>query len=193
MLRGGSLSVHGIILKGLKDFVTEEYDEETWTALHEAAGLRTRLYVPVTEYPDEIVLELVDAATDLTGLEEEALLAAFGRFLVPHLLSTYGVHVDREWTGLELIANVETYIHEALRAKQTGEFTPPELRTRRVDDRRVALAYESDRGLCALARGLLEGIADYYDEPLHIEQRRCMHEGADCCVFVVTRRRADGA
>ena len=181
--------MHGIVLSGLKDFVIEEYDEQAWEDIHEAAGLRKRLYVPVTTYPDEVVLELVDAAAELTGLEVPALLRAFGQFLVPQLLSTYGVHVDREWTGFELIANVETYIHEALRAKSISTFSPPALRTQRLDDRRVAVAYESDRGLCALARGLLEGVADYYDEPLFVEQRRCVHAGAPRCVFVVTRER----
>lgn len=179
--------VHGIVLTGLKNFVIQEYDADAWDAIHETAGVRKRLYVPVATYPDEVVLELVDAAAELTGLEVPALLRAFGRFLVPQLVSTYGVHVDRDWTGLELIANVETYIHEALRAKSNSTFTPPALRTRRLDDRRVAVAYESDRGLCALARGLLEGVADYYDEPLFVEQRRCVDEGAPRCVFVVTR------
>ena len=181
--------MHGIVLTGLKDFVIETYGEAAWDEIHEAAGVRKRLYVPLKTYPDEVVLELVDAAAELTGREVSTLLRAFGRHLVPQLLSTYGVHVDRDWTGLDLIANVETYIHEALRAKSHSTFAPPALRTRRLDDRRVAVAYESDRGLCSLARGLLEGVADYYDEPLLVEQRRCVHAGAPRCVFVVIDQR----
>lgn len=187
-----ALTMHGIVLKGLKDFVVEQYGDDAWDAIHEEAGRRKRLYVPVSEYSDEIVLDLVAAAAELTDTDAPALLTAFGRYLVPQLVSTYGVHVDREWTGLELIANVETYIHEALRAKQLSEFTPPALRARRLNERQVAVAYESDRGLCALARGLLEGVGDYYGESFRVEQRRCMHHDAPRCEFLVTREDADG-
>ncbi|MGM0590058.1 MAG: heme NO-binding domain-containing protein, partial [Halobacteriota archaeon] len=110
--------MHGIVLKQLKDFVVEQYDHEAWRTIQAEAGVDGAVYVPVTEYPDEDVLALVGAASELTGIETPDLLEAFGQFIVPPLVQTYGVHVDREWTGLDLIANVETYIHMALRAKQ---------------------------------------------------------------------------
>ncbi|WP_170977203.1 heme NO-binding domain-containing protein [Halorussus salinisoli] len=177
--------MHGIVLKGLKDFVTTEYDHEAWQAIQDGAGLEGKVYVPVTEYEDADVLGLVDAASAITGEEVPDLLDAFGRFLVPPLVETYGVHVDEDWTGLELVANVETYIHEALRAKQLSTYTPPALSSEWVGDDRVKVTYDSERELCPLAIGLLRGIESYYDETFEIEEETCMLDGDDECEILV--------
>lgn len=177
--------MHGIVLNQLKEFVVSNHGFEAWETVQRESGLETTVYVPVTEYPDEDVLALLEAAVELTGVEQSELLQSFGRFLVPRLVDTYGVHVDRDWTGLELVANVEEYIHVALREKQLSTYTPPELEAAWIDDDRVRVIYGSDRGLCHLARGLLEGVGDYFDEPLSVREEACTHEGADRCEFVV--------
>jgi predicted hydrocarbon binding protein len=177
--------MHGIVLKGLKDFVIETYDRETWRTLMEEAGVGYRLYVPVEEYPDEEVFALVETAVELTGIDAPDLLETFGRFVVPALVETYGVHVADEWSAIDLVANVETYIHESLRRMPGSKYTPPELSARRVDETTVLVRYESDRGLCDLAEGLLYGIADHYGAELAVEERRCMHEGAEDCELLV--------
>ncbi|WP_435347120.1 heme NO-binding domain-containing protein [Haloarchaeobius sp. HRN-SO-5] len=178
--------MHGIILKGLKDFVVDTYDQQTWNQICEAADIERRLYVPVTEYPDEHVFALVEAAVDLSGEEPADLLRAFGRFVVPQLVQTYGVHVDEDWTGLDLIENVERYIHQALRSKNISTFDPPGIDARRIDAGTVVVDYDSDRQLCDVAMGLVQGIGEHYDESLDVEERQCMHDGAPSCKFVVT-------
>lgn len=46
----------------------------------------------------------------------------------------------------------------------------------------------SERRLCALAEGLIEGVADYYGEILVIEQSPCMLRGdLACALFVVAQ------
>lgn len=186
--------VHGIVCKGLKDFVVETHGKDAWAAIHDEAGLRMQIYVPVREYPDEVVLELVEAASQLTGTEVETLLYEFGRFVVPSLVQVYGIHVDQEWTGLDLIANVEVYIHEALRANRFATFTPPKIASKQIGENRVVVAYGSERELCPLAEGLLVGVGEHYDETLTVEEYRCVHEGEPRCEFLVTRGpSSDGA
>lgn len=180
--------MHGIVLSQLKDFVVETHDRDAWEAILREAGLTGMLYVPVAEYPDEDVLVIVEAAADLTGTDPAALQEAFGQFLVDSLVETYGVHVERDWTGLELIANVETYIHEALRAKQLSTYTPPEIEAARSGPDAVTLAYHSDRQLCHLVRGIIAGVGERFGESFDVDERTCMHDGADRCEFVVTRR-----
>lgn len=179
--------MHGIVLKGLKDFVTTEYDHEAWTAIQCGAEQEGQVYVPITEYEDADVLGLVEAASEVSGEDVPVLLDEFGQFLVPPLVEIYGVHVDEEWTGLELIANVETYIHEALRAKQLSTYTPPDLAAEWVADERVRVTYGSERQLCALAKGLIRGVGNYYDEQFEIEEATCMLDDDEQCEFLVTR------
>lgn len=178
--------VHGIVLKGLKDFVTTEYDYDAWEAIQRGAGLEGQVYVPVTEYEDADVLGLVEAASEATGKAVPTLLDEFGRFLVPPLVETYGVHVDEDWTGLDLIANVETYIHEALRAKQLSTYTPPNLSSEWTSEDSVRVVYGSERQLCPLAKGLLRGVGDYYGEQFRIEEETCMLDGDGQCAIVVS-------
>ena len=177
--------MHGIIFKCIKDFVVEQYDRDTWHAILDEAGVGQKLYVPVQTYPDDEALAIVAAASELSGIDTPKLLEAVGRFSLPRLMDTYGVHVDDEWTGLELIANIDAYLHAALRKKRISTFTPPAVRSERIGERRVVLYYESDRQLCALARGLVRGVGDYYGERYTIHERRCMHDGGDRCELVV--------
>lgn len=177
--------MHGIVLKGLKDFVVDRHGHEGWQRIQAEAGLKGKIYVPVTDYPDEEVMMLLKAASSTTGSELPDLLEAAGQFLLPPLLETYGVHVNEDWTALQLIANVEEYIHTSLRAKEISSYTPPELQTGWIDDDRVRIVYTSDRKLCPFARGLIIGIGQYFDDPLSIEETSCMHNGADHCEFVV--------
>lgn len=179
--------MHGIIFKELKDFVIDQYDQATWNAIVDEAGVPSGLYVPVSEYPDEELLALVAAASELSGIPVDDLLYEFGRFVFPDLASVYGVHVDDEWDAVDLVANVEHYIHEALRAKQLSEFTPPGLQSKRVGEDRVLLAYSSDRELCDVAKGLLVGAGEFYDDPVAVREHRCMKDGAPRCEISVER------
>lgn len=179
--------MHGIVLKGLKDFVVDRHGSEAWQSIQAEAGLKGKIYVPVTEYPDEEVMMLVGAASSITQSDVPDLLEAFGRFLAERLLETYGVHVDEDWTVLQLIANVEKYIHTSLRAKNVSSYTPPKLQSDWMDDNRVRIVYGSDRKLCHFARGLIIGIGQYFDDPLTIEETSCMHNGNKHCRFVVSR------
>ncbi len=51
----------------------------------------------------------------------------------------------------------------------------------------MLVAYESGRGFCALAGGILVGIGEHYEEPFHVEERQCTHVGAPRCEFLVTK------
>ena len=179
--------MHGIVLKGLKDFVVSEYDHDAWRTIQRQSGVGEKVYVPLTEYDDADVLALVGAASEATGADVPDLLDAFGRFLVPPLVETYGVHVDEDWTGLELLANVEEYIHTALRAKELSSYTPPNLHAEWDGDDRVRITYGSERQLCALAKGLIRGVGDHYDEPLSVREPFCMLDGDERCEILVTR------
>ncbi|MFC7204512.1 heme NO-binding domain-containing protein [Haloferax namakaokahaiae] len=176
--------MHGIILNKLKDFVVETYDRETWTTLQREAGLPGRLYVPVEEYPDEDVFALLETASELTEIPVPELLEAFGEYLVPPLLETYGVHIERDWTGLELIANIKAF-HLALREKHIATYTPPKVQTGWRDSETVSVVYRSERQICHLARGLIVGVSDHFDEPYEITEPTCMHDGDGQCEFLV--------
>lgn len=178
--------MHGIILKTLQSFVVDTYGEDAWLSIQREADLEEKVYVPVTVYPDRDVYELVHTAGELTDQSPRTILAQYGKWVVPPLLETYDLHIDDEWDGLELIANIQQF-HTSLRTRDLTTLTTPRIRSERIDENRVKITYDSDRKLCDIARGAIEGVADHFDENLVYEEQTCMHDGDDACRFEIRR------
>ncbi|SIS12721.1 heme NO-binding domain-containing protein [Natronorubrum thiooxidans] len=178
--------MHGIILKTLQAFVVDTYGEDAWLTIQREADLEEKVYVPVTVYPDRDVYELVHTAGELTDQSPRTILAQYGKWVVPALLETYALHIDDEWDGLELIANIQQF-HTSLRTRDLTTLTTPRIRSERIDENRVKITYDSDRKLCDIARGAIEGVADRFDENLVYQEQTCMHDGDDACRFEIRR------
>jgi hypothetical protein len=90
--------------------------------------------------------------------------------------------LKREWRTLDVIEHTEETIHRVVRMRQPGA-QPPLLRAERTSPNEVVLFYDSPRRLCAVARGIGRGVANHFQEPIVIEERRCMHRGDPGCVI----------
>ena len=177
--------MHGIVMKGLKDYVVENHDWGAWRSVRERADVERRLYTPVARYPDRHGVELAAAARSMTGADEDDLQFQVGRHLVPTLMGVYGVHVDGVRSGLDVLANVETVVGTALRRKGFDDASPPAASGERLDDDRVLVRYGGDH--CAGVRGVAVGLGEYYDDPYAVTERACRGDGADRCELVVSR------
>jgi predicted hydrocarbon binding protein len=178
--------MHGIILSTIRDFAVEEYGREAWAEVQSRADVEAEMYVPVDEYPDEHVYELARAAGEVTGLGARGFLVDYGRYVVEPLVETYGVHLDDDWDGVDLIENVPTF-HAALRTHSFANYTTPEIQSTRVDADTVHLSYDSPRQLCDVARGAIAGVGDYFDTDLDCRETHCVFEDDDVCRFEVHR------
>jgi predicted hydrocarbon binding protein len=182
--------MHGVVMRGFKSFVVETHGQSAWREIRSQASLDGMVFVPVAVYDDADATALLEAAASVLGTDGATLQRSFGRHLASTLVETYDVHVDGDWTALELVANVEEHIHAALRAKSLQTYAPPELSAEWVSDGRIEVHYGSERGLCDLAEGLIEGVGDHFGDHLSVEEVACMDEGADSCEFVVTEGEA---
>ncbi|ELY40727.1 heme NO-binding domain-containing protein [Natronorubrum tibetense] len=178
--------MHGIILKTLQAFVVDTYGEDAWLSIQREADIEEKVYVPVTVYPDGDVYEIVRTAGELTDQSPRTILTQYGKWVVPPLLETYDLHIDDEWDGLELIANIQQF-HTSLRTRDMTTLTTPRIRSERIGEHHVRITYDSDRKLCDVARGAIQGVAAKFDEELVAEERTCMHEGDDACRFDIRR------
>jgi hypothetical protein len=177
--------VHGVILVELKKFVDTQVGADAWNALLKDAGLGHKVYLATQQYPDDDVLRLLSAASSATGNAPESILKAFGHFLVADLVSVYGAYIRPQWGALDLLEQVETTMHRAVRSQNPGA-TPPSLRSERVSPNEVIITYTSPRKLCALGEGLIAGVADHYKTALSVEQPTCMLRGESSCHLRVT-------
>ncbi|SNZ16054.1 Haem-NO-binding [Natronoarchaeum philippinense] len=179
--------MHGIILKTLKDYIVEQYDTETWADVQAQAGREGEMYVAVTTYDEEVTVELLDAALDVTDTSMKAFMYDWGEWIIEPIIDIYGsAYVEPHWDGLDLLSQIEA-IHTQLRQRRMGEMTPPVLRIDEIDDRTLKIVYGSQRQWCQWIPGLIEGVGDYYDEAYRYKEHTCMLEGDEQCTFSVQR------
>lgn len=177
--------MHGILFKALKDYVIDSHGDETWQEIRREAGIGSKIYLPVTTYDDDELIELIEATADVTDSTAPQLLEPLGVSIARQLLDTYGNLVRGDWSALDLIENTEEHIHTVLRT-HNPELTPPELVCDRQNAESVTVRYRSDRQLCAVAKGIARGVGAHYEESLSISEVHCMHDGDDYCELVVS-------
>jgi predicted hydrocarbon binding protein len=176
--------MHGIVFGELKQYVNARLGPEAWNGLLHDAGLGTKLYLAVQEYPDEELGAILAAASTKTGLSIADVLFDFGVFIGPHLMRMYRAFIQPEWTALDVIEHTEERIHRMVRVDHRGA-RPPYLSTTRRNASEIVVHYASARRLCSLAKGIASGIAAHYGETLEIRELTCMHRGAATCEILL--------
>jgi len=178
--------MHGTIFAELEKYVRSKLGHEAWGILKHEAGIAREGYDPLEVYPDAEAGALVAAGSKVTGIPADALLEDFGAFIAPDLLELYWGAVQPEWRTLELLENTESAIHEVVRISQKGS-APPYLNARRTSPAEVTITYTSPRKLCAIAKGIVRGVAQHYGDSVAIAEPDCMLRGGSACTLVVTR------
>ena len=176
--------MHGTIFAELQKYVVSKLGEDAWLALKREAGVSRDSYDPLEIYPDAEVAALVTAGSRVAGLPADALLEDFGAFIAPDLLEMYWGAIQPEWRTLELLENTESAIHDVVRVKQKGA-TPPYLNARRTGPAEVTITYTSPRKLCAVAKGIVRGVAAHYGDSISLAEPNCMLRGDAACTLVV--------
>ena len=176
--------MHGIIFSELKKFVSDKTGDSVWNQLLEAAGMQGQSYSLADVFPDAEMVALVEAAAEKMGLSAEDVLEEFGRFIAPDLVHLYGALVNPAWKTLDLLEHAEKTIHTVVRTRDKLA-RPPELICSRSGANEVRITYSSHRKLCAVARGIVMGVAAHYGEKVQITESHCMLRGDDRCEIFV--------
>lgn len=176
--------MHGVIFFALHKYVTVRHGDAVWRATQDAAGVRGRTYLASQAYPDAELVALVIAAAQHAGAAVPVVLEDFGAFMAPSLLRTYRAHLKPDWRTLDVLAHTEATMHKAVRA-QDPTADPPYLTCERTGPTEVVITYTSRRRLCAVAKGMVRGVAEYFGERVVLTERACMLSGAPGCTLVV--------
>jgi predicted hydrocarbon binding protein len=176
--------MHGILFKYLKEYVESEYDQDAWEEAMEVADIEPKLYLPVTEYPDDEAVRLVDGVAEVTGADQHELLEAYGERLAPELLDTFNAHVRDDWGPFDLMEHTDNEVFEVFYSEEGDD---DEVAASRPDRDTVVVHYASALEMCELAKGVLRGLAHTRDVDVEVTEGVCMHEGADHCELTVSR------
>ncbi|MEP2734870.1 MAG: heme NO-binding domain-containing protein [Erythrobacter sp.] len=117
----------------------------------------------ISRYPWEQAVQVVTAASKITGADANALCEAFGKFLFERFTVLYTEIVNRYPSAEEMLMHVESHIHEEVRVLYP-DAQPPQVSSRQLDEGFV-VEYVSHRPFAHIAYGLVQGcMAHFGDE-----------------------------
>jgi hypothetical protein len=173
----------GIVFNLLEEVVTKQYGAATWDQLLEDADLNGA-YTSLGSYDDDEIVRLVGVAATALNLPAQDVLRWFGRHAMPLLANRYPAFFTGHADTRSFLLTLNNIIHPEVRKLYPGATTPVfDFDTASYHE--LVIGYNSERKMCALADGFMQGAAEYYHEKAAITQSQCMHDGAAKCVFHV--------
>jgi predicted hydrocarbon binding protein len=170
----------GIVFNIFSDLVTDNFGWETWDQLIE----RTKpgsdaIYTSGDVYPDEELVAYVTELSEITGAAAPALIRTFGKYMM-HKFK--GIHPEflEGMDAKSFLSSVHDVIHVEVKKLHPDSLLPSfEYEDHAPDE--LTMIYASDRKLCPLAEGLIDGVAEVFEQKISISHPQCMHDGADSC------------
>ncbi|NNF87725.1 MAG: heme NO-binding domain-containing protein [Acidimicrobiia bacterium] len=154
----------GIVFNAAEKAVTSLMGADTWDDLLDAAG-SDGVYTALGTYPDEDLLALVMAASEATGHSPADVQRLIGRHALEHLIPAVADLVDTDGSVFDFLASVHEIIHIEVK-KLSPDARPPDLVPELLATDLLQLTYRSERGLSALAEGLILGAGDIFAQPV---------------------------
>ncbi|KAG7374610.1 adenylate and guanylate cyclase catalytic domain containing protein [Nitzschia inconspicua] len=151
----------------MEKLVLHKFDLATWHAMKEKAGLsdiKDGGFLKLESYPLKTTTDLVQAASDLSGLTVPQVYEAFGEFFVPYIIDEgyYNLLCCQGSTLRDWMSNINA-IHQHLQNTFPKSMTMPEFWCENNSDGSLRLFYYSARGsfLTPLAMGLVREVARF--------------------------------
>ncbi|OED37852.1 hypothetical protein AB833_22315 [Chromatiales bacterium (ex Bugula neritina AB1)] len=161
--------MYGMVNQAIEDLVIETAGEDAWREIKEHAGLAENGFESSVIYDDEVTLSLVAAASEKLKLPPEQILHAFGRHWILYT-GREGWSSVFEMTGYDMESFLDGLdeMHARVRVAMSEADTPQFTLHRESDH--LSLEYHSNRdGLAPMVNGLLEGLAEHFDEHWSIQ------------------------
>ena len=128
---------------------------------------------------------LVGTVSTMTHTPVDALSIALGLYLFPRLVALHPAFVRPGMTAKEFLKTVHGTIHVEVR-KLHPDATLPSFAYEDPAPDRLVMIYVSSRKVCDLASGLLQGVAEHFQETIAQEQVLCTKRGDPHCRFELT-------
>lgn len=172
----------GLFFTACQEFVTQKLGTQRWEELRDKVGL-PNFVVPLVDYPDAALSGLMQEMSQATGRMVHDVEQEFGRTLVAQFTRLYAYYFSRRHNARDFLLDMDE-IHEQAGRLQRGT-SPPRLVCHSPSPGSLEIEYRSQRRLCSMLKGLIEGVAAHYGEPVRIQTLACMKNGAPACRLLV--------
>ncbi len=156
--------MQGFFLTELADFATRELGEAAVErAFREALPGMPLPLDPTRPCTPQAFRQLSRRLAHAAGLPSDIWLRRFGAALFARLAVLHAVFFVGVDSAFDFLAGFERGVHDELRTLDPA-LDPPRMEAERLGPDRLRLRYRSDRGLAALAHGMLEGCLAHFCE-----------------------------
>lgn len=187
--------MYGMVNEGVRSFILENYDEQTWLSICKGAGIEQTEFERMAGYDDSITYSLVGSICEHTGLDAAEVLKVFGTYWVEFTgASSFGNLL--RLAGRTFVERVEGLddMHERILLSMP-HLKPPSFELEEIGEAVYHLHYFSDRaGLAPMVIGLLHGLAHDTNEKIEVFHVTPKSADNDHDVFeirVLSQRAAD--
>ena len=182
------VSMKGIIFVVWEKYLNDRFGSKFIDTYREQLG-ETKENLPISgrSYPDAMLVQGLQAASQLSFMGEDRLMVEYGRYFMLNGLVEYlcGYLLAQAWNGYDLLLKMRE-AHAQMRRTPEG-LEPPlfEYQVLSSDHRHMILTYDSSRKLCSLLEGCVIGAAERFGEKVQIHEQACMKKGAPVCRFEI--------
>ena len=176
--------MHGTICSELNTYITNKFGFDVWQKIRTDCDLGSKIYITSQNYPDEEMIQIIKSLSAQTGKDEPWIMEDFGKFMAEYIVKFFGTLFEPQWGTLDLLENIPAVLSRVL--SMYPEMSHPELNTTRVEPNVLDITYSSKLKMCALAKGVVKGFGEHYQENVFIVENSCIHNGDESCQISVT-------
>jgi hypothetical protein len=170
----------GVLFNIVEDVVSEHLGDAVWDQLLEDAGV-DRGYTALGNYPDAEMTALIKAAAQTLDKPPRHVMVWIGQRATVHFFKRAPHYLKPHDSARTFLPRLDQIIHPEVRKLYDNAHPPDFVCTDHGGAAGMTVIYRSHRRLCGLAEGLIQGVADYYQERLVIEHPECIeNRGARC-------------
>jgi len=177
----------GIVFNILEALIVEKFGDETMEDIYSNVQFSGDIlpFISPETYPDSDLFAIVSFLSKKTLIPVDDLIFQFGKFMFPVFFDKYPIFFKNINSPIEFLKSVNDIIHVEVK-KIFEEAVPPLVIVDQINKNKIELKYHSERKLCKLLEGLLEGLAIHYNKKISYTHDVCMKNGADQCVYSVS-------
>lgn len=168
--------MYGMVNRAIEDLIMSTHGQSTWDEIKLKAGLKDLQFFDTTTYDDKLTYDLVTASSEILGHAAADILHAFGRHWVLYTgregwAALFDSAGDNFIDFIKQLDEMHARVNAAMPAARMPEFSL------REHGENYELIYRTDRdGLAPMVMGILDGLAEQFDESWYISQSATKEE-----------------
>ncbi len=176
----------GVVFNILELLIVEKFGDQTLEEIYTDVQFSGDVlpFIGPETYPDSDLFAIVKYLAEKTSIPENDLVFEFGKFMLPVFYKKFPVYFENMLSSIEFLKTVNDMIHVEVK-KIFEDATPPVIEVEQLSEKKIILRYSSERKLCRLLEGLIEGLALHFNQKVSYAHKVCMKEGGDQCIYEI--------